>query len=603
MDKLAEGSIKVQEIVPAMGGAPQFPDGGQRTPGAWQRLALTDVVGSGPLAELDAYLAEPSTIEMLNEQERAGAYPRAVIAGLHSRGLAELLVPENAISLELTALQSITARRNGSLAITVGVNVLALLPLYLAGTESQHQKVAARLREGAFAALLLTELPNGSNLLRNEASARIDNGEYVVSGEKHLINGGTEHALLMTLLRTRSKSAGNFLTGVHDFTLFLIERDASVHSLPRWRTLPGRSADISGVKFNQVRVPADAIIGRVGQGFPIIQKTLMMTHGGIGALASGAVSGAFDIALGYARTRDVYGQPIITLGAIAEHLVRMAALDVVVGAMAVKAGYAANCFGPSGSYFTAVAKYACCALAEEAVGEGRLVLGARALLEDLPYARFVRDVTLYGVFDGTSHLMLESIATQMTRRAPDKAATTVEMTRRMFATPPQRLTEIARRAWEPCAPPLATRCRDLAAASGSAQVAALASLADGLAALSAAARVAGCWAGDQALRFHAAKTLADLEALLAACELVLPECRAVLAIRGHAAVADVVAVEFAMGWLGARAAFRLREMADMVDSREARQAVDAVEPPGSHLAARGRLRDMLSAGNWPARAT
>ncbi len=581
--------------------APQLTDGGQRTPGAWQRLAPTEVVGSGTLAELDSYLAEPSTIETLDELELAEAYPRAVIAGLHSRGLAELLVPENAIGLELSALQSIIARRNGSLAITVGVNVLALFPLYLAGTESQRQKVAARLREGAFAALLLTELPNGSNLLRNEASARADNGEYVVSGEKHLINGGTEHALLMTLLRTRPTSAGKFLAGVHDFTLFLIERDSLVQSLPRWRTLPGRSADISGVKFNQIRVPADAMIGREGQGFPIVQKTLMMTHGGIGALASGSVSGAFEIALCYARTRDIYGQPIITLGAIGEHLVRMAALDVVVGAAAVKAGYAANCLGPSGSYFTAVAKYACCGLAEKAVGEGRLVLGARALLEDLPYARFVRDVTLYGVFDGTSHVMLDLIATQMTRPAPDKAATTVEMTRRMFATPPQRITEIGRRAWEPCAPPLAARCRDLAAASGAAQVAALASLADGLAAVTAAARAAGCWEADQALRFQAAGTLADLEALLAACELVLPECRAVLAISSHAADADVAAVEFAVSWLGTRAAFRLRDIADMVGSREARHAAAAVEPPGGRLPARDRLREMLSAGTWPAR--
>lgn len=585
----------MQEIPLTMRDALQLTDCGQRIPGAWERLAPTEVVGSGPLAELDSYLAEPSTLEMLDELERAGAYPRAVIAGLHSRGLAELLVPENAISLELAALQSITARRNGSLAITVGVNVLALLPLYLAGTASQCQKVAARLREGAFAALLLTELPNGSNLLRNEALARADNGEYVVSGEKHLINGGTEHALLMTLLRTRSTSAGKFLAGVHDFTLFLIERESSIQSLPRWRTLPGRSADISGVKFNQIRVPADAMIGRKGQGFLIVQKTLMMTHGGIAALASGAASGAFEIALGYARTRDVYGQPIITLGAIGEHLVRMAALDVVVGAMAVKAGYATNCFGPSGSYFTAVAKYACCALAEEAVGEGRLVLGARALLEDLPYARFVRDVTLYGVFDGTSHLMLDSIATQMTRRAPDKAATTVEMTRRMYATPPQRFTEIAWRAWEPCAPPLATRCRDLAAASGGNQVVApLASLADGLAAVTAAARAAGCWEADQALRFQAAGTLADLEALLAACELVLPQCRAALAISGHASDADVAAVEFAVAWLGARAAFRLRDIAEIVGSREARHAAAAVEPPGNRLSARDRLWEMLS---------
>jgi hypothetical protein len=118
--------------------------------------------------------------------------------------------------------------------------------------------------------------------------------------------------------------------------------------------------------------------------------------------------------------------------------------------------------------------------------------------------------------------------------------------------------------------------------------------------VTAAARAAGRWEADQALRFQAAGTLADLESVLTACELVLPECRAALGIGGHAADADVAAVEFAVGWLGARAAFRLRDMADMVGSREARHAA-AVEPPGSRLPARDRLREVLSAGTWPAR--
>jgi alkylation response protein AidB-like acyl-CoA dehydrogenase len=567
-------------------------------PVAWQRLAPGQVGRAGPLPALDAYLAEPSTIATLAALERAGAYPRAVLAGLQARGLAELLVPENATSLELSGLQSIMARRDGGLAITVGVNALALLPVYIAGTARQCEKVAARLRAGAFAAMLLTELGHGSNLLRNETSARADGGAYVVDGEKHLINGGTEHDLLVALLRTRpAATAGRFLAGMRDFTLFLIERDTSVHALPRWRTLPARSADISGVRFQRTRVPASAMIGSEGEGFAIIQKTLMMSHGGIGALASGAVSGALEIALAHARTRDIYGTPIVTLGAISEHLARMAALDTVVAAAAIKAAYAGNCFGPGASYFGAVAKYACCSLAEEAVGEGRRVMGARALLEDLPYARFVRDVTLYGVFDGTSHLMLDVLATQISRTARGTAAPTFETTRRMYATPPRRIADAARQGWRPYAPALAARCRDLAVTSGSSSAAALASMADGLTAVTAAARTGGRWGTDQALRFHAAAVLAELEALLAACELVLPECRAALCLSGHAADADIAAVEFAVAWLGWRIAFRLRDIAGMVGSAEARRAVAGVVPAEDRALARDRLGAMLAAGN------
>lgn len=546
----------------------------RQRPIAWRRLA-PEAPGGGPLADIDAYLSRPETLAALDEAESGGGYPRGVLADLRALSLAELFVPDRANSPELGALNAITARRSGSLAITLGVNALALLPVYLAGTDEQCLRVADRLRAGAAAALLLTELEHGSNLLGNEAAARPDGACFVLSGEKHLINGGTEHELLVALMRTGARGpSGPRVAALRDFTLFLVERDSTVAALPRWRTLPARAADISGVRFAGTRVPAEAVIGAVGDGFAVVQKTLMVSHGGIAALASGAVSGALEVALGYAHTREMYGAPIVSMDAIAEHLVRMVVLDTVVAAMAVKAAYASSAFGPGGGYLGAAAKYACCRLAEEAVGEGRHVLGARALLESLPYARFVRDVLLYGVFDGTSHVMLDDLsghalrfaAAAKTRSGPDPA-------RDMYVAVPRPI-RVARKPWRPYAPALAPRCRELAAASGDGAVSALADLAAALESVVRDARAAGRWTADQAFRFESAAVLAELEALLAVCELAAPACRATLGLPGPAS-ADAAAAAVAVDWLGGRLAHRIGDLARSVGSAAAEDAVAA----------------------------
>lgn len=527
---------------------------------AWQRLAPGAATDSPALLAIDEYLADPSTARELDTVELTGAYPRSLVAALHERGLVDLLAPASASTRRLCELHAITARRSGSLAITVGVSALALLPLYLSGTAAQQERVTAALRTGASAALLLSEWEHGSNLLRNAALARADAGGYRLTGTKQLINGGREHDLLVALLRTGEPGVTD---GLNALSLFLVHRDHTVQALPRWRTGPTRGADISGVRFVDTYVPADALLGRPGTGFAQVQKTLMMSHAGIAALASGAVSGATEVAIAYARQRDVYGQPIVTLGAIAEHLVRMTVLDTVVAATAVKAACVVNVHGPGGGYLATVAKYLCPRLAEEAVTEGRQVLGARALLDEHPYARYVRDVPLYAVFDGTSHVMLENLSARLPRLRPaTSGVTTLAGTRECYSAGPHRIVDIARRGWRPYAPPLTQRCADLAQVSGCARVAALDRMAHALHAVVQAARARGVWALDQALRFSAAAALTEIEALLALCELVCPACRETVGVTSAGSVTDRARLDYATWWLGNRAVRRLQDLVE-----------------------------------------
>ncbi|MEV0006382.1 acyl-CoA dehydrogenase [Micromonospora sp. NPDC050980] len=550
---------------------------------AWRRLSPLPLDRLVPLPALADHLDRPGVARRLAEADATRTPPDDVLGELRSLGVAAVYDPDTATAVHVNALNAVLARHSGSLAITLGVNALALLPLYIAGTATQRDRAGAVLRAGGSAAMLLTELAHGSNLARIATRAVPDGDGWRLTGEKHLINGGRRHELLVTLAR---------VDGGEDLGLFLAERDGSVDALPAWRTLPTAAADISGVRLDATRAQP---VGAPGDGAGVLRLTLALSRGGIGSLASGAASGALTQAVSYARERDVYGEPIVGLGAITEHLCRATALDVLVAAAAVKATFLINTLGPAAAHATAVAKYACCRLAEEAVTEGRTVLGSRALVEEFGYAARVRDVLLYGVFDGTSHILLDQLQWRLERFAagPPRGADGYRTLAEAYRTGPQPLVQVARLRVRPFAPNPATRAATLAAATGRPAVGALATLLRRLFDLVGRARRSGRWTADQAWRFAGAAVLAEAEALLAAVELVDPHARATAGLSGRAGEVDEAALGYALGWRGAVLAVR-------VDDLAADLAAD--DPPGPAAARTDDLLVAFAAERAPARA-
>ncbi len=540
------------------------------TPTAWQRYCPDRCWRHQSFLHIEAFLDEPETRERLEQGERDELYPRWAVDRLFELGLADFYAPEQSGSsiaqarsttstiFHLFAMNSVLARRNCSLAITIGVNGLALLPAYVAGTPVQLEQIFSRFREGHLCAMLLTELAHGSNLLRNEAHAepvRVDtHGQleevddprhathFRLYGEKHLINGGIEHGTMVTLMRTRGfgrdPSRKPSLLGERgDFSLFYLARGAGVESLPRWPTLPTRAADISGVRFEGALAPAQQIIGGVGAGMSVIQRTLSVSRGSIAALTSGVLSHARDIALTYASRRNVYGQPIASLAGLSRHLRQLDALDRAVAAISLVTMARLNAHGLGAAHMTAVAKFMGCRLAEEGLTEGQRVLGARSLLRDLPYARLLGDVLLFGVFDGTSHVMLEQISGYLVRQARDRSALgpfdntrAAQALRTIHATRTQPIQELFRERTRAALLPVTTRAHGLAALPGDLDASPLPPIAEALLSLVRAWESDGCWKDDQALRFEASQALGLIETSLALAELFDPIRRAYLGI-------------------------------------------------------------------------
>ncbi len=561
---------------------------------AWQRYCPTDAWRDPVLRAIEAYLDEPATRVLYDQHEESEAYPREVLDHLGELGLAEILSPKDGArrltAYHMCALNAVAARRDTSVAVTLSVNVLGLLPAYLAASPEQIERISEKVDRGHFASLLLSELSHGSNLLRNQARAErgtLDgNGNFVAAGdeepcthyrlvgEKHLINGATEHGILFVCMRTRGFDAYDVESEIKepmkaraDFTLFWLDRGPGMEPLPRWHTLPARAADISGLRFNNCIVEADRVIGREHGGLMVAHKTLMLSRGGVAALASGCVSRARDLAFHYAYRRNINGCPIVHLGAISDHLMQLHALDLLAASISLKATALLNAVGLAAAHYTVVAKIMACSFAQEGVAHGQKVLGARALLRELPFERLIRDVSLFGVFDGTSHVMLEELSGRLAQEAqPDlrgNRESTLDTLRPLYQSPPQTLTETLRAFRRPIVLPLVRHLEALDALQGRLDLEPLVIAARSLFAFVRLLNEAGQWKTDQGTRLATAELFATLEVLSACVELCDPERRLELGLADPIAfdkAADRSAYDFAITWLGSRVIASIRQL-------------------------------------------
>ena len=495
----------------------------------WQRLVPHEAWLSGPLAAIARAIDEPHARAELERCEREARYPEAIAARLDELGLGELFAGGACTTAcHIQSLNAIAAQASGSLAVSLGITGLALLPAYLAASPEQLARIGAQVAAGARAAMLLSEWETGSNLAGTRTRAvRLDGGGWALDGEKQLINLVRRADLWMTLARTGPPGPGP-LGGSAGLSLFLVERGDGVELLPRVATVPVPAADIGGARFRSARVPDGALIGAEGDGFRLVQAALTLSRGGIAAFASGTASRAAALAFAHARERAPYGEPIARLDAVADHLVRAAALDLACASAAIKAAAAANALGPRAAYHTAVGKLVACDLAERAVAEGRAVLGARALLAELPFQQVAKDVMLYGVFDGTRHVMLEHVlwrVRQMVRGGEEASEEDI------YRAAPAPLVEAARRRGRPWLPRPAAVAAELG--DGAVDAGPLAEAARALEA-ALAALPAGALA-EQSTGFALAGAWAELEAAIAVAELADPVRRARLGMAAGAA--------------------------------------------------------------------
>ena len=362
------------------------------------------------------------------------SFPYEVVAGMADMGLFGLPFPEEyggmggdyfALCLALEELGKV----DQSVAITLEAGVsLGAMPVYRFGNEDQKQEWLPLLASGkALGAFGLTEAGGGTDAGATKTTARLDDGHWIINGSKQFItNSGTDITKLVTVTavtgeagprgqkrwahaRRAGDDSGDGL-GKKEISSILVPVPIEGFTAePAYSKVGWNASDTHPLSFDDVRVPAENLLGERGRGYANFLRILDEGRIAIAALSVGAAQGCVDECVKYAKEREAFGAAIGTYQAIAFKIARMEARAHT----ARTAYYDAAALMLAGKPFKKAAAIAKLVASEAAMDNARdatQVFGGYGFMNEYPVARHYRDSKILEIGEGTTEVQLMLIA-------------------------------------------------------------------------------------------------------------------------------------------------------------------------------------------------
>ncbi|GAB3670651.1 acyl-CoA dehydrogenase family protein [Salinisphaera aquimarina] len=345
------------------------------------------------------------------EWDREHRFPADALREMAALGLLGMLVPEHWGGSEMDyvayamALEEIAAG-DGSCSTIVSVhNSVGCVPILKFGSDAQKERFLRPLASGEMlGAFALTEPQAGSDASNIITTARRDGDHYVLNGAKQFITSGAHADVVNVFARTGAAGTKNAISA------FIVPTDTPGFSVARVEHKLGqRASDTCVLNFDDMRLPADCLLGEEGAGYRIALSNLEGGRIGIAAQAIGMARAAYEAARDYARERTSFGKPIIEHQAVAFRLADMAtqisaARQLMLHAAALRAA------GEPGLDQACMAKLFASEMAERVCSDAIQTLGGYGYLEDYGIERIYRDVRVCQIYEGTSDVQRMVIA-------------------------------------------------------------------------------------------------------------------------------------------------------------------------------------------------
>ncbi|MER6972208.1 acyl-CoA dehydrogenase family protein [Nocardioides sp. NPDC057767] len=360
----------------------------------------------GYLREAVRALAESKIAPEAAQVDENSTFPQAAYDALRAGDFHAPHIPEQyggagADALATCIVIEEVARACASSSLIPAVNKLGTMPLLLGASEELKATYLPPVARGdALFAYGLSEREAGSDTASMKCRATRAGDDWVLNGQKSWITnaGAAEYYTVLAVTDPDGRRGANV-------TAFVVERNDEGFTFGA----PERKLGIKGsptreLRFDDVRIPEDRMVGREGEGLKLALQTLDHTRVTIGAQAVGIAQGALDHALDYVRERKQFGKRIGDFQGLQFMLADMGMKLEAARIMVYVAAAKSERSDPDLSFFGAAAKCFASDVAMQVTTDAVQLLGGCGYTRDFPLERMMRDAKITQIYEGTNQI-------------------------------------------------------------------------------------------------------------------------------------------------------------------------------------------------------
>ena len=347
--------------------------------------------------------------------DEEGIFPREAIAKAGALGFCGLYAPENAGGLALPRLDATLvfeemAAVDPSTTAFITIHNMATWMLGTWATPAVREHWGPLLATGEkLASYCLTEPGAGSDAASLKTRAERVGNEYLINGAKAFISGAGATDLLVLMARTGAPDSG--ASGI---SAFAVPADTpGIHYGKKEQKMGWNSQPTRTISFDNVRIPADHLLGAEGEGFTIAMKGLDGGRINIATGSVGAAQGALGHAQQYMQDRKQFGKALASFQALQFKLADMATELVAARQMVRLAAAKLDAGARDASTYCAMAKRFATDAGFNVVNEALQLHGGYGYIREYPLERLLRDARVHQILEGTNEIMRVIIARRM----------------------------------------------------------------------------------------------------------------------------------------------------------------------------------------------
>ncbi len=300
-----------------------------------------------------------------------------------------------------------------STATNVGAHIgIGAMSIYLDGTEEQKQKYLMPLARGAkIGAFVLTEADAGSDAAAIRTRAVRDGNEWIINGTKTFNTNGS-FAEIVTVMTVTDPTLG-----AHGgMTAFIVEAGTPGFKVGTHENKMGiRGSSTAELVFEDVRVPHENVLGKVGEGFISFMKTLDMGRLTLGAACLGGAEAALEASIHWAKTRKQFGAPLAHKQSVQWMIADMATEIEALRSLVYRVAWMVDTGQPF-TQLAAMCKMYGSEVASRAIDTALQIHGGLGYSRDYPVERNFRDARIAEIFEGTNEIQRIVIASNIFRQ-------------------------------------------------------------------------------------------------------------------------------------------------------------------------------------------